>query len=200
MPMDKKIGQFNSNHQASYSECSYATPYVVEKEVTPTCSTPYASCNFHNSAPYVSNDYSRINEHSSSVYTPPHAIIVYPSPPTLAPYVAENHSRINGIPLSIPCGKQLKAKKCSTNEIHQDVEGHNPEYKVDGVGISTLGDFQHNWKNRSDRSIKPVRLVLTGQTTAKHLREVKLDVIHVKVPRVSNIFDKVCFTSILSNF
>jgi hypothetical protein len=56
--MDDKIGQFNSNHQANYSERSYATPYVVEKEVTPTCSTPYASCNFHDSAPYVSNDYS----------------------------------------------------------------------------------------------------------------------------------------------
>jgi hypothetical protein len=92
MPMDEKIGQFNSNHQANYSERSYATPYVVEKEVMPTCSTPYASYNFHDSVPYVSNDYSRINEHSSSVYTPPHATVAYPSPTTSAPYVAENHS------------------------------------------------------------------------------------------------------------
>jgi hypothetical protein len=58
--------------------------------------------------------------------------------------------------LSISCGKQLKDEQCSTNEIHQDVEGHNPEDKVGGIGISTLGDFQHNWKNRSDWSIKPV--------------------------------------------
>jgi hypothetical protein len=58
MPMDEKIGKFNSNHQANYFECSYATPYVVEKEVTRTCSSPYTSCNFHDSAPYVSNDYS----------------------------------------------------------------------------------------------------------------------------------------------
>jgi hypothetical protein len=28
---------------------------------------------------------------------------------------------------------------------------------------------------------------------------VKHDVIHIKVPRLSNIFDKVCFTNILSN-
>jgi hypothetical protein len=62
----------------------------------------------------------------------------------LAPYVAENHSRINGIPLSIPCGKQLKAEQCLANEIHQDVEGHNPEDKVGGIDISTPGDFQHN--------------------------------------------------------
>jgi hypothetical protein len=62
----------------------------------------------------------------------------------LAPYVAENHSRINGISLSIPCGKQLKAKQCSAIQIHQVVEGHNPEDKVGDVGISTPGDFQHN--------------------------------------------------------
>jgi hypothetical protein len=58
MPMDERIGQINSNHQVNYSQRSYATPYVVEKEVTPTCSIPYASCNFHDSAPYVSNYYS----------------------------------------------------------------------------------------------------------------------------------------------
>jgi hypothetical protein len=127
MLMDERIGQFNSNHQVNYSQCSYATPYIVEKEVTPTCSTPYASCNFHDSAPYVSNDYSRVNKHSSNLYTPP--------------YVAENHSQINGIPLSIPCGKQLKDEQCSANERHEDVKGHNPEDKVGGVGISTLGDF-----------------------------------------------------------
>jgi hypothetical protein len=55
MLMDVKIGQFNSNHRANYSEHSYATPYVAEKEVTPPCSTPYAS--FHDLAPYVSNNY-----------------------------------------------------------------------------------------------------------------------------------------------
>jgi ABC-type antimicrobial peptide transport system permease subunit len=77
MPMDERIGQFNSNHQVNYSQCSYATPYVVEKGVTPTCSTPYASCNFHDSTSYASNDYSRINEHSSNVYTPPQAIVAY---------------------------------------------------------------------------------------------------------------------------
>jgi hypothetical protein len=71
--------------------------------------------------------------------------------------------------LSISCGKQLKDEQCSANEIHHDVEDHNLEDKVGGVGISTLGDFQHNWKNWSDRSIKPVRPVLTGQTAAKHL-------------------------------
>jgi hypothetical protein len=123
---------------------AHTTPYIVEKEVMPKCSTPYASCNFHDSAPYVSNVYSWINEHSSSVYTPPQDIVAYPSPTTLAPYVAENHSWINGIPLSIPCGKQLKAEECLANEIHQDVEGHNPKDKVGGVGISTPGDFQHN--------------------------------------------------------
>jgi hypothetical protein len=110
----------------------------------PTCSTPYASCNFHDSVPYVSNDYSRINEHSSNLYTPPHAIVSYPFPTTSAPYVVENHSRINEIPLSIPCGKQLIAEQCSVNEGHHDVEGPNPEDKVGGIGISTPGDFQHN--------------------------------------------------------
>jgi hypothetical protein len=70
---------------------------------------------------------------------------------------------------------------------------------VSGIGISTPGDFQHNWNNWSDRSINPVRPVLTGQTAAKHLREMKHDDIHTKVPRLSNILDKVRFTSILSN-
>jgi hypothetical protein len=142
MPMDERIGQLNSNYQANYFERSYATPYIVEKEVMPICSTPYASCNLHDSVPYVGNDYSRINERSSNLYTLPHAT-----------YVAENHSRINGIPLSIPCGKQLIAEQCSINEGHQDVEGPNPEDMVGGIGISTPGDFQHNWKNRSDRSL-----------------------------------------------
>jgi hypothetical protein len=50
LPMDERTGQFNSNPQVNYSECSYATPYVVEKEVTSTCLTPYASCNLHDSA------------------------------------------------------------------------------------------------------------------------------------------------------
>jgi hypothetical protein len=77
--------------------------------------------------------------------------------------------------------------------------GHNPEDKVGGIGISKSGDFQHNWKNWSDRSIKLARPVLTGQATVKRLREVKHNVIHIKVPCLSNIFDKVCFTSILSN-
>jgi hypothetical protein len=67
MPMDKRIEKLNSNYQANYYERLYATPYVVEKEVMPTCSTPYASCNFHDSVPYDSNDYSRINEHSSNL-------------------------------------------------------------------------------------------------------------------------------------
>jgi hypothetical protein len=56
MPMDEKIGQFNSNQRANYSEHSYATPYIVEKEVMPPCSTPYAS--FQDLALYVSNNYS----------------------------------------------------------------------------------------------------------------------------------------------
>jgi hypothetical protein len=76
MPMDERIGQLNSNYQANYSERSCATPYVVEKDVMPTCSTPYASCNSHDSTPYFSNVYRRINEHSSSVYTPPHATVL----------------------------------------------------------------------------------------------------------------------------
>jgi hypothetical protein len=70
---------------------------------------------------------------------------------------------------------------------------------VSGIGISTPGDFQRNWNNWSDRSINPIRPVLTGQTAAKHLREMKHDDIHTKVPRLSNILDKVRFTSILSN-
>jgi hypothetical protein len=62
-------------------------------------------------------------------------------PTTSTSYVTENHSQINGISLSISCGKQLKDEQCSANEIHHDVEGHNPEDKVGGIGISTLGDF-----------------------------------------------------------
>jgi hypothetical protein len=81
---------------------------------------------------------------------------------TSIPYVVENHSRINGISLSIQCGKQLIDEQCLINEEHQDAEGSNPEDMVGGIGISTPGDFQHNWKNQSDQSIKPVRLVLTG--------------------------------------
>jgi hypothetical protein len=66
MPMGERIDQLKSNYHANYSQRSYATPYVVEKEVMPTYSTPYASCNFQDSVPYVSNDYSRINEQSSN--------------------------------------------------------------------------------------------------------------------------------------
>jgi hypothetical protein len=132
----------------------------------PTYSTPYASCNFHDSVPYVSNDYIRINEQSSNLYTPPHVTLSYPFATTSAPYVVENHSRINGIPLSIPRGKQLIVEQCSVHEEHQDVEGSNPEDTVGGIGISTQGDFQCNWKNRfqtglsnrSDRSLQ-VRLL-----------------------------------------
>jgi hypothetical protein len=51
MLMDERIGQLNSNYQANYSERSYATSHVVEKKVMPTCSTPYASCNFHDPGP-----------------------------------------------------------------------------------------------------------------------------------------------------
>jgi hypothetical protein len=58
MSMDERIGQLNSNYQANYSERSYATLHIVEKEVMHACSTPYASCNFHYSVPYVSKDYS----------------------------------------------------------------------------------------------------------------------------------------------
>jgi hypothetical protein len=58
----------------------------------------------------------------------------------------------------MPCGKQLKAEQCLANEIHQNVEGHNPEDKVGGIGISIPGDFQHNWKNQSDQSLQ-VRLL-----------------------------------------
>jgi hypothetical protein len=83
-------------------------------------------------------------------YTPPYTTIAHTLPTTSAQYVAENHRRINRIPLSMPCGKQLKARQCLANEIHQNVEVHNPEDNVDGVGISTSGDFQHNWKNRSN--------------------------------------------------
>jgi hypothetical protein len=81
----------------------------------PTYSTPYASCNLHDSVPCVSNDYSQINEQSSNLYTLPHVTVSYPLPTTSAPYVVENHERINGIPLSIQCGKQLIAEQCSIN-------------------------------------------------------------------------------------
>jgi hypothetical protein len=84
---------------------------------------------------------SRINEQSSNLYTPPHVTVSYPLPTTSAPYVVENHSRINGIPLSIPCGKQLIAEQCSVNEEHRDVEGPNPEGVVGGISISTPDDF-----------------------------------------------------------
>jgi hypothetical protein len=69
MSMNERIGQFNSGYAASYSQCSYATPYIVEKEVTPTCSVPYVSYKFHDSVPYFSNDYSKIDENSSNTHT-----------------------------------------------------------------------------------------------------------------------------------
>jgi hypothetical protein len=56
MLMDERIGQLNSNYQANYSERSYATLHVVEKDVVPTYSISYTSCNFHDSVSYVSND------------------------------------------------------------------------------------------------------------------------------------------------
>jgi hypothetical protein len=92
MLMDERIGQLNYNYQANYSERLYATPHVIEKEVMPTYSTSYTSCSFHDSVPYVSNDYSRINEQSSNLYTLPHVTVSNPLPTTSAPCVVENHS------------------------------------------------------------------------------------------------------------
>jgi hypothetical protein len=56
--------------------------------------------------------------------------------------------------------------------------------------------LHYKWKNRSNQLFK---LVSTDQAATKRPQEVKHDVIHIKVPRLSNIFDKVRFTSILSN-
>ena len=46
--------------------------------------------------------------------------------------------------------------------------------------------------NQSDRSME--------DTTVGYHQEEKHDIIHIKVPRLSNIFDKVCRTSKLFNF
>jgi hypothetical protein len=193
MSMNERIGQFNSNYPANYSQYSYAIPHIVEKDVTPTCSAPYASPSFHNSVCYVNNGHSRINENSSSIHTPPYTTVAHTLPTTSASYVAENHSRINGISMNKQCRKQLKTEQRPTNE------GHNPEGKTSGISISAPVDFQYNRNNWSDWSIKPVRLISAGQPTMRRHRAVKHDAIHIRVPRLSNVFDKVCFTSILSN-
>jgi hypothetical protein len=101
MLMNERIGQFNSGYPANYFQCSYAAPYIAEKEVTTICSIPYASHNFHDSVPYFSNDYSQINENSSNIHTYPHATIAYTLPTTSAPCVAKIHNRINGISTNI---------------------------------------------------------------------------------------------------
>jgi hypothetical protein len=87
LPVNDRFGQINSSYSANYSQCSYATPYIIEVEVTPTCSTPYANPHFHNSVPYVSNDYSRINENSRILHTLTHAIVAYTLHTTSAQFV-----------------------------------------------------------------------------------------------------------------
>jgi hypothetical protein len=193
MPMNERLGQFNSSYLANYSQYSYAIPHIVEKEETPTCSAPYASPSFHNSVSYVNNGHSRINENSSSIHTPPYTTVAHTFPTILATYVVENHNRINGISMNKQCGKQLKTEQRPANE------GHNPEGKTCGISISALGNFQYNWNNPSDWSIKPVRPISGGQPAMRRHLEVKHDAIHIRVPRLSNVFNKVCFTSILSN-
>jgi hypothetical protein len=194
MSMNEIISQFNSSYPSNYSQYSYAIPHIVKKDVTPTCSAPYVSPSLHNSVSYVNNGHSRINENSSSIHTPPYTTIAHTFPTTSASYVAESHSRINGISMNKQYGKQFKTKQRPANE------GHNPEGKTCGISISAPGDFQYNRNNRSNWSIKPVRLVSTGQLATRSRREVKHCAIHIRVPCLANIFDKVCFTSILSNF
>ena len=89
-PMDERIGQINSGYTINYSQRSYATQYIA-----PTCSTPDASPNYHNFAPNVSNDYSRVIENSANMCIPPHSTMTYTSSTISAPYVCENHSRSN---------------------------------------------------------------------------------------------------------
>ena len=55
--------------------------------------------------------------------------------------------------------------------------------------MSAEGDFQQLWKDQSDR----VDMAVGCHQEEKH------DVIHIKVPRLTNIFDKVCFVSNLPN-
>jgi hypothetical protein len=138
----------------------------------------------------VNNGQGRMKKNSSSIHTPPYTTVSRTFPTTLASYVDENHSRINGISMNKQCGKQLKTEQHLANE------GHNPEGKTGGISKSTPGDFQYNRNDQLDWSIKPVS---TGQPATRHRREVKHDAIRIRVPRLSNIFDKVHFTSILSN-
>jgi hypothetical protein len=97
MPMNERIDQFNSSYPVSYSQCSYATPYIIEKAVRPTYPIPYVSHIFHDSVPYFSNDYCQIDENSSNVHTHPHATL----PTTSSPCVAESDSQINGMSTSM---------------------------------------------------------------------------------------------------
>jgi hypothetical protein len=150
MLMNEIIGQFNSRYLANYSQYSYAIPHIVEKDATPTCSAPYASPSFRNLVSSVNNGHNRINENSSSIHTTPYTIVAHTFPTTLASYLAENHSQINGILINKQYGKQLKTEQCPANE------GHNLEGKIGRISISAPGNFQYNWNNWSNWSIKPV--------------------------------------------
>ena len=71
MPMNMKIGHANFSYLANYSQPLYDAQHISRVEAASANSAPYANANTHIQAPNVSNTYSRINENSASIHTPP---------------------------------------------------------------------------------------------------------------------------------
>ena len=71
MPMNEKIGNADFSYPVNYSQPLYDAQHISRVEAVSTNSAPYANANTHIQAPNVSNTYSRINENSASIHTPP---------------------------------------------------------------------------------------------------------------------------------
>jgi hypothetical protein len=72
MPMNEKIGHTDFSYPVNYSQPLYDAQHISRVEAASSNSAPHASANTHIPAPNVSNTYSRINENSRSIHTPPH--------------------------------------------------------------------------------------------------------------------------------
>jgi len=71
MPTNEKIGNADFSYPVNYSQPLYDAQHISRVEAVSTNSAPYANANTHIQAPNVSNTYSRINENSASIHTPP---------------------------------------------------------------------------------------------------------------------------------
>ena len=86
----------------------------------------------------------------------------------------------------------------SVGDIHQDTRDHYLRSNDKTLTGQHLELSSHTGTTGQTKSCRLVRPVLAGCAWGVHQEE-RHDIIHIKVPRTSNIFDKICYTSKLFN-